>query len=491
MLDLKSLPEIVHGSADSAIAKQISVLVKQGKLKRIAAKIYTSNLLEPAEVILKRNLFGVLGKLYPGAVLSFRSALEVWPSPSGTIYLSFSYTKKIELPGITVALIEGPAALETDRVLSGELHIASLERALLENLSQGRMNKTGETKTLSRTYIEQRLSQILQIEGEPALNTLRDSARSIAAQLRLEKPFQLLNQIISALLTTRPSKLLHSPLALATALGEPYDSYRVDLFTKLFSFLQQTALPHRIEELASVEAYTNFSFFEAYFSNYIEGTEFELEEAQEIIFHDLLIPNRSGDTHDIKGTFFILNNRSMLMRTPQNFNEFVDLLQERHRILLEGRPDKNPGKFKIRANRAGNTSFVEPHLVKGTLKKALEPYLALTHPLARAMYIMFVVSEVHPFEDGNGRIARIMMNAELVKAQYKRIIIPTIYREDYLLALRKLSRQQIPDAYVRMLDRAQAFSAWLNPQDFAGTTQQLHLCKAFSEPEAGSLRWPE
>jgi Fic family protein len=259
----------------------------------------------------------------------------------------------------------------------------------------------------------------------------------------------------------------------------------------LFSFLQQTPLPYRVEDLESSEAYTNFSFFEAYFSNYIEGTEFELEEAQDIIFHNLIIPHRSGDTHDIRGTFAILNNPKALMRTPKNFDEFQDLLQERHGILLEGRPDKNPGKFKTRANRAGNTSFVEPNLVRGTLQKALEPYLALNHPLAKAIYMMFVVSEVHPFEDGNGRIARIMMNAELVKAKLKRIIIPTIYREDYLLALRKLSRQQIPDAYVRMLDRAQAFSAWLKPQDFAITVQQLQQSKAFFEPEAGSLQWPE
>lgn len=491
MLTSKSLPEIVFGSADSNVAKQISKLVQQGKLKKIAPKIYTSNLVELAETILKRNLFMVLGKLYPGAVLSFRSALEVWLSPAGIIYLSYTYTKKIELPGIMVALIEGPPALENDRVLSGELHIASLERALLENLGQGRVNKQGEPKTLSREVIEQRLSQILQIEGEQELNKIRDNARRIAAQLNLEKSFQLLNQIISALLATQPSKLLHSPLALAIALGSPYDSYRVDLFTRLFSFLQQTPLPYRAEDLESSEAYTNFSFFEAYFSNYIEGTEFELEEAQDIIFHNLLIPHRSGDTHDIRGTFAILNNPQALMHTPQNFDEFQALLQERHSILLEGRPDKNPGKFKTRANRAGNTSFVEPNLVRGTLQKALEPYLALNHPLAKAIYMMFVVSEVHPFEDGNGRIARIMMNAELVKAKLKRIIIPTIYREDYLLALRKLSRQQIPDAYVRMLDRAQAFSAWLKPQDFAITVQQLQQSKAFSEPEAGSLQWPE
>jgi hypothetical protein len=490
MLDQKALPEIVFGSADTSIAKQISALLKLGRLKKIAAKLYTSNLHDSGEVILKRNLFEVLGKLFPGAIMSFRSAFEVWPSPNGVIYLSYTYTKKIELPGLVISLSEAPPALETDRILSAELHIASLERALLENLSQGRINKKGESKILPRELIEQKLSQILQIEGEQELNKIRDRARNIATELGLEKPFQFLNQIISALLATRPSKILLSPLALATALGEPYDSYRVDLFGKLFSYLQQSTLPYRVEVQESSEAYTNLSFFEAYFSNYIEGTEFELEEAQGIIFHNLLIPNRSGDTHDIKGTFSIINQPSTLSRTPQNFAEFQTLLQERHQILMSGRPDKSPGKFKTRANRAGNTSFVEPLLVRGTLKKALDPYFALNHPLAKAIYMMFVVSEVHPFEDGNGRIARIMMNAELVKANLRRILIPTIYREDYLLALRKLSRQQIPDVYVRMLDRAQAFSAWLQTQDFGTAVQQLHLSKAFDEPEAGSLNWP-
>jgi len=31
--------------------------------------------------------------------------------------------------------------------------------------------------------------------------------------------------------------------------------------------------------------------------------------------------------------------------------------------------------------------------------------------------MMFLVSEVHPFLDGNGRIARVMMNAELILAE--------------------------------------------------------------------------
>ena len=53
--------------------------------------------------------------------------------------------------------------------------------------------------------------------------------------------------------------------------------------------------------------------------------------------------------------------------------------------------------------------------------------------------------------DGNGRIVRVMMNAELSAKRLSKIIIPTVYREDYMGALRKLTRQRVADAYVRML----------------------------------------
>ena len=48
--------------------------------------------------------------------------------------------------------------------------------------------------------------------------------------------------------------------------------------------------------------------------------------------------------------------------------------------------------------------------------------------------VMFVVAEVHPFSDGNGRTARLAMNCMLSARALSRIIIPTVYREDYLLS---------------------------------------------------------
>jgi fido (protein-threonine AMPylation protein) len=130
--------------------------------------------------------------------------------------------------------------------------------------------------------------------------------------------------------------------------------------------------------------------------------------------------------------------------TPTKPEELITILQYRHRLLLEARTSKMPGLFKDKNNRAGETFFVDFELVKGTLIKGFDYYKALTDPFAKAAYIMFMVSEIHPFLDGNGRIARVMMNAELVKVEQTRIIIPTVYREDYLGTLRRLTRQQDP-----------------------------------------------
>ena len=51
--------------------------------------------------------------------------------------------------------------------------------------------------------------------------------------------------------------------------------------------------------------------------------------------------------------------------------------------------------------------FVEPELVDGTLRVGHDVGRALVDPFARAVYVMFLVTEVHPFTDGNGRVARV------------------------------------------------------------------------------------
>ena len=110
--------------------------------------------------------------------------------------------------------------------------------------------------------------------------------------------------------------------------------------------------------------------------------------------------------------------------------------------------------------------------------------------------MMFLVAEVHPFADGNGRAARIMMNAELVAAGEERIVIPTVYRANYLSALKALSQSGQPEPLIRMLDFAQKWTAAVEWGTLDATRRELDACNAFLDPnvadeEGRRLRMPE
>ena len=483
------LQEIIFGSSDSAISQQISKLEKAGEIRKIAPRIYTSNLEEEPAAIMRRNLFVILGGLYDGAVLSHRSAIEFEPTESEQIFVTYKYTKKIKLPGLTIRFLEGKGAIDGDNLLSAGLYAAQKERAVLENLQVSR--KSGpDSKTLPKSVIEEKLETIIRVHGETGLNKFRDKAREIAQELGMEREFEKLQKMIGALLSTRSKKSLSSPLAIARALGLPYDPDRIGLFEGLFKELEQQEFPFYKDlnlEADNIEGFRNFAFFESYFSNYIEGTVFEVVDAQQIIKTQKPMPARNADSHDILGTYRIVSNKKEMSRRPTSGDELIEILQYRHQILLSARPSKNPGLFKDKNNFAGQTSFVDFNLVRGTLIKGFDLYNALSHPFGKAIYMMFLISEVHPFLDGNGRIARVMMNAELTGAGLAKIIIPTVYREDYLLALRRLTRSGDSTAYVKMLQRAYEFSKelfYLKMEDFENHLMQ---CNAFLDSADGRL----
>ncbi len=479
------LQEILFASSDPNISKQLSKLEQAGKIRKIAPRVYSSNLTDKPAAIVRRNLLLILGKLYPGALLSHRSAFEFQPTASGDIFLTYSYSKKISLTGVTLRFLKGYEPLQGDHPVSGGLHASQRERALLENLQPSRQ-LGDKSKILPLSAIEEKLEQVIKVHGEEELNRLRDRAKAIAGKLKMKTEFAKLNKIISALLQTHPSKILTSPVAAARAFGAPYDPERIRLFERLFIALQQREFKNRHERNHTIKSFRSFAFFESYFSNFIEGTEFGLEEARKIIETGMPLPARDEDSHDILGTYQLAANKTEMKRTPQSAEQLLEMLQYRHRILLSARKTKHPGQFKERNNRAGETWFVDFKLVRGTLIKGFDFYRALSAPFAKAAYMMFMVSEVHPFEDGNGRIARIMMNAELVKAEQSKIIIPTVYRDDYMGALRKLTRQQEPRAYVRMLQRAHEFSEHIaGNRDVMG--KYIIACNAFKEPEEAKL----
>jgi hypothetical protein len=421
----------------------------------------------------------VVTTLFPSALVSHRTALEYAPSPEGEIFLTGGTNRTITYPGLTIVFTRGPGPLPDDPRFV-HARTSSPARAFLENLMHDK--RVSPYRSLPVENVEQKLEVMLRDGGEDALNKLRDRAKEIAAQLDWNGPLERLDRIIGALLGSRSASEVRSDVARARSTGEPFDPACMERLHLLFAELRTRAIPTLPDVEAKPPHFENKAFFEAYFSNFIEGTQFEIAEAEEIIFDKKIPSNRPKDAHDIVGTFVVVSDPTEMHRTPATRDDLVELLRHRHGMAMKRRPEMRPGELKIQPNRAGDTQFVLPEYVVGTLKRGHDLYLGLEPGFPRAVFMMFLVSDVHPFADGNGRIARIMMNAELVAAEAATIIIPTVFRDDYLQALRALTRRHRPSVIVDALARAARFSR-MDFSSYPDVLADLQRRNWFREPD--------
>lgn len=476
------LKEVLFSSKKNS--NEIQKLLKESAIRKIASRIYTTNFQDSPENIIKRNILEIIGNLFPNSVLSHRSAFEFKPTKDNYIFVTYKYTKLLKLPGVTISFIKGKGPIKNDNKFIDGLYVSQRARAFLENM---KITKAidNKSKVLPIPIIEEKLDNIITIHGEEGVNKLRDEAKIIAKKLKYDYEFDKFNKLVGALLSTKPSKTLVSDIGRARALKLPYDKKRFELFEILFNKLVNLEFEIFPDKNKTNESFRNFAFFESYFSNYIEGTVFTVEEAKQIVDTRKPLTTRDDDSHDVLGTYLLASNRLGMKDIPNSSNEFLDILKRRHKILLTSRKNMNPGEFKEKNNQAGNTLFVDFSLVRGTLVKGFDFYNVLEGSFRKAAYMMFMISEVHPFQDGNGRIARIMMNSEFVKNNESKIIIPTVFREDYLLTLRKLTRNDDPEAYIHMLVKAQKFSSKIYSDNYDEMYQHLKDCNAFYEPDQG------
>ena len=477
------LPELVIvDEGDPATARRIRRLAADGRLRRLYAGIYTSNLDAPPESTVLRHWRSIVGYLLPGGIVSHRSAFDGRPH-EGALSITRGKTRRtLKLPGLTIHVLPGPGPRRdapANDTPYGALFISSDPRRYLENLTRGR---GWSPRVLPQEAVEASLDRVLMVGGDRRLNQLRDQAREVAQALGYQAQFKRLDTLISALLGSHAAKHLTARQALARAAGRPYDPPRLEIFEALFAELNRSSLMEIADPAPSGVARENFAFFEAYFSNYIEGTTFTVEEAENIVFYGQIIENRSEDSHDVLGTFNAAALAPWRDQPPRAADDFLVWLRSVHALVMQKHTDKKPGEWKDKPNQAGSTFFVAPELVPGTLREGFLRVDALAHPLARAIMTMFVVTEVHPFLDGNGRTARLAMNCVLSAEGFSRIIIPTVYREDYLLPLKALSHHREAKPLLAAMSRIQRWSAafdYARPR--SALRDDLARCNAFQE----------
>ncbi|WP_259460538.1 Fic family protein [Paraburkholderia sp. BL23I1N1] len=431
---------------------------------------------------IRRSWQKIAAHAVPGAVVSHRSALTGGITPSDEVVLSHPtrFNRRIRYPGLTLVLLKGPGPQPRDlRLGSLDLYWASQERALLENLG-----RAAATTRAARDDIEERLITSLNASKEAGLNLIRDRARELVEPLGAQTSYDVLNSLIGALLSTHSKGVLKTKAGLAIAQGTPIDMERMRLFDSLATALRTTVLPDIADIADQGNSRIHFAFLESYFSNYVEGTRFSVEEAEGIVLRNQIVAQRPKDSHDILGVFNLAYRSDTRAMVPPAGQDFVDVLQERHRIMLERRPEVDPGNLKLEANYAGTTQFVQPSHVRGTLAEGSRLALSIPEGMARAIYYLFLVAEVHPFADGNGRLSRLVMNAELSRRERCRIIIPTLFHPQFVDCLRALTQSGRPEPLITALSRMATWSAGFDYADVASLIASMRSAHAFEESSA-------
>ena len=177
------------------------------------------------------------------------------------------------------------------------------------------------------------------------MRTIRLRAHQIAAELEATEELKTLDDLIGTLLGTRQAKLQNEKVAARNRRNTPFDPDCMERFKELALVLERAPLPDRPDPHVGADERACVSFIEAYFTNYIEGTRFSVDKARRIVFEDEEPDGRPADGRDIVQTFRQVSPMAKGMAMADSVAAFIDEIKERNRILMDGRPEKDPGNF--------------------------------------------------------------------------------------------------------------------------------------------------
>jgi hypothetical protein len=467
-----------------AQARQMQRRHQAGELVRVHKGIYVeAGAPGELELRVRSHWQLIAGAVVPGAVVSHLSAVKGGLLDSSWVVLSHPTLgrKRIELPGVSLVLVTGPGPLPGDLALGTTgLYWASRPRWLLENLGKQASRRAG------REVVEAHLVEVLAASGEESLNRIRDEAAALAEPLAAAKQSQVLRSIIGALLGTHARGELRTRAGQLLVQGAPVDGERMGRFEILAAALRVAVLPRLVNRTPAGLPRQHFAFVESYFSNYVEGTKFDIEQARDIVMHGRIAPQRPKDSHDVLGVFRLASTSPYRDSPPVAGEDFVAGLTVWHTEMLRMRPEARPGMLKEAANFAGTTEFVKPLHVRGTLMEGSRLALSVPEGLARAIYYAFLVSEVHPFDDGNGRLSRLVMNSELTRVDACRIIVPTLYHPQYVDCARALTRGNDPTGFIQALAN---MARWCSEFDYENLDRLIAAMRASNAFEESPVQY--
>jgi Fic family protein len=192
-----------------------------------------------------------------------------------------------------------------------------------------------------------------------------------------------------------------------------------------------------------------FKIDATYSSNALEGNSLTLTETKVLLEDGITIGGKPlKDIYEATGH---ADAYDFMAETAKSDSLEIteDLILRLHELFYQRLDKENAGKYRdVRVIITG-TDYVPPSPAKvpDEMKKFiadLKGKAARLHPVVLAAYAHRRLVDIHPFVDGNGRTARLLMNLILINKGYFVVSIPPIRRAEYLDALRMAQRKDNP-----------------------------------------------
>lgn len=196
--------------------------------------------------------------------------------------------------------------------------------------------------------------------------------------------------------------------------------------------------PLSTELLAQLKEYYRIGL--TYSSNALEGNSLTETETKVVIEEGITIGGKPiKDHYEAIGHSEAYDLLYELARRKDVTERHIKELQKLFYFRID---PKNAGKYRRQKVFITGSDFIppSPDKIPGLMKAfaARIPKLrGQHHPVHFSAILHRELATIHPFVDGNGRTARLLMNLALLQSGYPIAIIPPVLRNDYLSTLKK------------------------------------------------------
>lgn len=196
-----------------------------------------------------------------------------------------------------------------------------------------------------------------------------------------------------------------------------------------------------------------------YNSNAIEGNTLTITETKVILEEGLTI----GRGKSLREHLEVINHQEAINYIEDIVNKNIDVservIKDLHAIILKSIDNKNAGVYRKNNVLISGSKHrpVEYMLVDEKMHQLIEWYDQMKtklHPIELAALFHFKYVYIHPFIDGNGRTARLLMNLILLRNGYPMAIIRNEDRSEYMKALEEASVEGKTEDFIRIIANA-------------------------------------